>query len=176
MDKNLYIPQNISVYGMISAHIFLLTSYFCSIKGFNTFKYLSFLLYISTILHWYELKDTSFRKYFDMFIVTITLSYFTFIETKKLSNKYKNLWYITTLIIVIVYIINIKIYMKQIVNASDDVMELEDYDYFTLKYTKPNTKVRNKACINNVLIHLIFLHLIPGIVCILCIIKSSNSQ
>ena len=28
-----------------------------------------------------------------MFIVTITLSYFTFIETKKLSNKYKNLWY-----------------------------------------------------------------------------------
>jgi len=111
-----------------------------------------------------------------MFIVTITLSYFTFIETKKLSNKYKNLWYVTTLIIVIVYIINIKIYMKQIVNASDDVMELEDYDYFTLKYTKPNTKVRNKACIINVLVHLIFLHLIPGIVCILCIIKSSNSQ
>ena len=110
MDKNLYIPKEISAYGMITAHIFLLTCYFCYLKKFNTFKYLSFLLYLSTILHWRELKDNSFIRYFDMIIVTITLSYFTFIETKKLSNKYKILWYATSLIIIVVYVINSIIY------------------------------------------------------------------
>jgi len=176
MDNNLYIPKNISRYGMITAHIYLLTSFVCTIKNFNTFKYLSLLLYISTILHWYKLKDNSFRKYFDMIIVTITLSYFTFIETKKLSHKYKILCYITSLTIILIYFINIFIYKKQIVNESNDYMELEDYKYFSLKYTKPNTKVREKACKINVFVHLLFLHLIPGIICILCIIKSCNTQ
>lgn len=166
------IPTEISRYGIITAHIFLLTSYVSYLKGFNTFKYLAFLLYITTILHWYELKDNSFIKYFDMFIVIITLYYFTFIETKKFSDKYRKLWYIVSFFIVIVYIININIYNKQIINESDDVMETEDYNYFHLKYTRPHTKSRDTACLINVLVHLIFLHIIPGIICITCIIKS----
>ena len=109
-----------------------------------------------------------------MIIVTITLSYFTFIETKKLSNKYKILWYITTLIIIIVYLINNNKYKKQIVDENYDDVEIEDYNYFNSGYTIPNTKARKKACLYNVLIHLIFLHILPGIVCILCIIKSDN--
>ena len=166
------IPKEISRYGIITAHIFLLTSYISYVKGYNTFKYLSFLLYISTMLHWYELKDNSFIKYFDMFIVIITLYHFTFIDIKKLKDKYKILWYITSLLIVIVYIVNINIYNKQIINESENVMDTEDYNYFHLKYTKPNTKVRDRACLINVLVHLVFLHIIPGIVCITCIIKS----
>ena len=166
------IPTEISRYGIITAHIFLLTSYVSYLKGLTTFKYLAFLLYITTMLHWYELKDNSFIKYFDMFIVIITLYYFTFIETKKFSDKYRKLWYIVSFFIVIVYIININVYNKQIINESDDVMETEDYNYFHLKYTRPNTKSRDKACLINVLVHLIFLHIIPGIICITCIIKS----
>lgn len=51
-------------------------------------------------------------------------------------------------------------------------METENYNYFNLKYTKPNTKLRVQACLINVLVHLIFLHIIPGIVCIICILNS----
>jgi hypothetical protein len=175
MDKNLYVPQEISIYGVITAHIFLITSFISKIKGFDKFVYLSFLLYISTILHWYKLKDKGIRKYFDMIIVAITLSYFTFIETKKLKDKHKILWYITSLIIILVYVTNIIIFRKQIVNESNDTMELEDYKYFSLRYTKPNTEVRKKACKINVFVHLLFLHLLPGFVCIFCLLQSNNS-
>jgi hypothetical protein len=174
MEEDLFIPQKISVYGMITAHIFLVLSYMYFYRCNKISAYLTFLLYMSTVLYWYKLNENSFRKYFDIFIAVSSLIYFTFIEIKNLNNKYKILWYATSLIIIVVYITNSIIYKKQIVYKSNNIMD-NNYSYFCLKYTKQNTQVREKACKTNVFVHLIFLHLLPGLISILCLLNTKNS-
>lgn len=172
MNKNVFISKEISKYGLISGHMFLLASYFSHIKGLNIPRNLLFLLYLTTILYWYKLDDNSIRKFLDMVVAFITISYFTFYEINKLSNNHKKIWYLLCFNIIVIYILNTVVYQTQIVNDSDYVMESEDYNYFKFKYTKSNTKERKMSCIYNVLIHIISLHVIPCLIYIYVLINN----
>lgn len=174
MNESVCVPKNISRYGVITGHIFLLTSFVAYIKGFTTLKYLALALYLTTVLHWYNLKNDSLIRYIDIIIVIITLSHCTFVDSKKFSDKYRKIWYTVGILIVLVYIMNMIIYNKQVIEKDNKIMDTEDYNYFKLEYTKPESKNRNKSYFYTVLVHLIFLHIIPGIVCISCLIKSDN--
>lgn len=163
MNKNVFIPQKISRYGIISAHMFLLASYFSHIKGLNTNRNLLILLYLTSIIYWYKLDDNSIRKYLDILVVNIVLFYFTFYESKNLSSENKKSWYFFCFIMIIIYILNNLMYYKQIVQKSNYVIASEKYNYFKFKYTKPNSKERKIACMSNVFVHILFFHVIASI-------------
>ena len=99
--------------------MFLLVSYYSHVKGLNVLRNLFLLLYLTSILYWYKLDDNSIRKYLDQFVCIIILSYYTFYETKKLSNERKISCIINVLIHIITFHILSSIIFIYILNSNN---------------------------------------------------------
>lgn len=80
-DKNICIPQHISRYGIYTGQIFLFTSILSYLYNYNSLSFIGAILYITTLLHWYKLKDNGLIKYIDIVTVTFTVSSVSFYDS-----------------------------------------------------------------------------------------------
>lgn len=147
------IPFHISKYGLITAQLFLINSFVCYIYFYKILSYFLFVLYITTILHWKNLKKRSIIKYLDILVSLLTIIRITFFDSNNFILYHKTIWCIYMIFIFFIFIIN---------------------EYLFYIFSNNIFDTNNKYPIIyfiNVFIHLFFLHVITNILCIYFIIK-----
>lgn len=153
MDRDIIIPQSISFYGLLSGQVLLL----CVFIGFFCKHYLlcvfGIILYITTMLHWSNLRN-DYILYLDIFFVITTILIITFYYAFYFFKKnYRNIWFIVLSLTTIIFSLN---------------------EYFYLNFIVNNKIIENKDFIMkiNVLIHILFLHILLPFTYIYCSILS----
>jgi hypothetical protein len=153
MDRDIIIPQNISFYGLLSGQVLLL----CVFIGFFCKHYLlcvfGIILYITTMLHWSNLRNDKIM-YLDIFFVITTILIITFYYAFYFFKKnYRNIWFIVLSLTTIIFSLN---------------------EYFYLNFIVNNKIIENKDFIMkiNVLIHILFLHILLPFTYIYCSVLS----
>jgi hypothetical protein len=182
--SNIIVPRRYSRVGMLTAHLFLLNGVVSFSQNCESIGILGFPLYLSTLTYWYEIRKDSNMKYLDMFIATINILYVSYVS---LFFFYEGNPFIRNIsIMVFVYIFNIIIYQYQVINEKPEnitksVSDLLDkrltpYRYFSLEFTEPFTNKRHRAYQYSVLVHLLFLHALPTITCMYCLIETERRK
>lgn len=166
------VPPHISVYGVYSAHCFLISSmvnlYHCYYWMFGT----QFVLYITTILHWRKVYFNSVYKTVDIFAAVIALGN-GLCDTFYLPPTYKWLYIYYASFMTGIFCINETIFYYQAKKPCNTIMT-GNYKCFSLEYTIPNTYFREKAYYRVVYTHILFLHILSSVVSMICI--SPNSR
>ena len=172
-DKaQLLVPQHVTIWGV-------LTSFLILASGFVVFKYKYYLLtgvsvclFLTSIIHWHKMTAFGLIKILDVFFAALTLGLITFYYIDEFKPEYKKIWYYTVAIMVAIFVFNWVITYFQIMNQNPYIKCQQQYNYFSLEYTKPNTRPREMCYYYVTFIHLIFVHIIPTIVLMYCVIKS----
>lgn len=158
-DPLICVPQHISRYGIYSGHLFLLSAIGNYAYNHKSLALISTSLYITTMLHWYKIKNTGLIKTIDIATSIIAISSITFYDSSFFCYEHRIIWCFSAFVSIVVYLINTHIYFyQQQYNSSYCFIENEPYRYFSLKYTRPNTLHRELAYKYSVFIHIIFLH------------------
>lgn len=181
--STIIVPRRYSRIGMITGNLFLLNgvvSYFLNCKSVGI---LGFPLYLSTLSYWYEIRKESKIRYVDMFMAFTNISYVTYLS---LFFFYEgNPWIRNILFGFFVYILNNFIFYYQVLsnpknNQKNVALLLENrlssYRYFSLAYTEPFTYKRHCAYRYSVMIHLVFLHALPTMTCMYCLIETERMK
>jgi hypothetical protein len=174
-SKTISVPQHISRYGIYTGQTFLLTSILSHSYNYNWLSLVSSLLYVTTLLHWYKLKDHGPIKYIDIFAVIITSSSVSLYDSTFFCPVDRNIWFFSSFLCTSSYFVNKYIVFYQQYN-NDSVYFLTDepYRYFSLKYTQPNTIQRELSYKYSVYVHLFFLHLIISCACVNGVVNSPS--
>lgn len=174
-NKSICVPQHISRYGIYTGQIFLLTSIITHLYNYNWLSLISSLLYVTTLLHWHKLKDNGPIKYIDIVAVVITSSSVSFYDSTFFCPIDRKIWFFSSFLGTVAYFVNKYIvFYQQYPNLSVCFLTDEPYQYFSLKYTQPNTIQRELSYKYSVYVHLIFLHLIICSACINGVINSPS--
>jgi hypothetical protein len=172
-DPIIGVPQHISRYGIYSGHLFLVNAICNYLYNYNWLAFIGLSLYITTMLHWYKIKDNGLIKYIDITTCIITISSVTFYDSYFFCYKDRLAWLFTTFVSIVAYSINKYIcFYQQHFNGSVYFLTDEPYHYLSLKYTRPNTLQRELSYKYSVYIHIIFLHANLGLVCIYGVVNS----
>ena len=174
------IPTNISRYAYYSATFLLLNSLLAfKLKYYITSTLLA-IVYITTLLHWSEIKKISTIKILDIIFVFLTIINWTFFDIKTINNFGRNVWYITLFLIAIIFTTNEILFYYQVLKYSNKYYEYatpyKKWSYFTLNYTNPNTKSRNLAYYRVAFTHMLFIHIFPQIVLAYCASFYRNNE
>lgn len=172
-DPNIRVPEHISKWGIYSGQIF-------GIAGMVAWKYKEYMvgiiagiLYISTVLYWRRVEFYSVRRFIDILIVLGTIYYITIYVNKRYTIDKRELWIYIILLAGMVYIVNSIIFYYQTVGwlHVDGGKRGKDgiYEYFSLEFMKPNTENRELCYKYTMMIHSIFMHIVPGLGMIYCI-------
>jgi len=166
------VPPHISIYGVYSAHFFLLSSMVNMYHHYYWMFGTQFILYITTILHWRKVYFSSIYKTIDM-IAAVTALINGLYETFNLPPTYKWLYIYYALFMTGVFCINETIFYFQAKRPCQTIMT-DYYKWFSLKYTTQNTSFREKAYYRVVYTHILFLHLLSSFVSMICISQNSR--
>jgi len=104
-------------------------------------------------------------------IIKITVYDSYFFESKRW------IWLISISISIFIFIINNILFYHQVLKFSDKIIEYQEkveHTIFSLVYTNPNTDEREKAYYRSVIIHCVFIHIIPSIMCLYAAITGMN--
>jgi len=153
MDSQLLIPQNISRMGLYSGQIVLLNSLVAYYYEYYLLSGLLFVLYITTLIHWNKIYSKSLVKTVDITFAVISILSVTFRDSLRFMPKYAALWYLSISTSIVVFIVN----------------ECLLYYQLSLPMITDKTYIYNISVIT----HIIFLHFMPNLTCIICIIGSS---
>ena len=171
-DKvQLLVPQHVTIWGV-------LTSFLILASGFVVYKYKYYLLagvsvclFLTSIIHWHKMRAFGLIKILDVVFAALTLVLITFYYIDEFKPEYKKIWYYTIALMVAVFVFNWIITYFQIM-CPNKTGQNQLYNYFSLEYTKPNTRSRELCYYYVTFIHLAFVHIIPAAVLMYCMIKS----
>lgn len=171
-DVEIRIPEHISKYGVISGHIFILTTIVAYIKKYYKLAVLSGLLYISTITYWRKVKFNSIHRFIDIGLVLGTLYYITFYESEKFKDGNREIWIYAIMLMGIVYIVNSIIFYFQTIKWLHEKGEgkQKEYKYFSLDFTEPFTEARELCYKYTMMMHSIFCHIMPNVTAMYCVL------
>ena len=173
IDDTILVPQHISKYGCYTAQLFLITFYFLYSLQFYILLLSTFCLYCTTLMHWYKVRHSNFIRFIDMTFAISILFYITFIDDYLIKYDYRYIWNIGFSIIVVVFILNQYLFYKQVIEYyHTNKYQTQQYYYFLKDYTNPNTQCREYAYYRTVYTHLITAHIIPLIICSICVYLS----
>lgn len=158
-DPVIYIPRHISKIGVYTSHIILLNSIITFIYKYRLLALLEFILYITSVQLWREIKHECIERKIDVCAVVSTLSYATY-TSYHMKPIYTYIWISSLILATIVYIKNDYMFYCQIKYTKG------------LEYTLPNTYQRECAYYRNVITHCITLHLGLSFISIYCIVHN----
>jgi hypothetical protein len=164
------IPTYISIYGLISAQIFIVGLFIsCYYKHYYG-AIILFFLYITTIIYWSKLHHFSVIKCIDSFLAVSILGLITFYYSPKYFKPlYKSIWNWFMFIIVIIFIISNYIYYAKCFNRDNTT---SNFHIYPLVYTSENSKEREIENYRSVFTHCIFIHIMPVLVYFFCCYNS----
>lgn len=174
-DPIVCVPQHISKYGLYSANFFLLNAICNYLYNYNFLAFIGMSLYITTLLHWYKIKHNGLIKIIDVITCIITINYVSFYDSLYFCPEQRKLWLINAFVSATVYLLNKYIeFYQQKYKGSNYFLANEPYQYFSLKYTYPNTLQRELSYKYSVYIHIIFLHVNLSAACIYGVVNSPS--
>ena len=172
-DKTqLLVPQNITKWGILTSFLILAASFVAYKYKYYLLTGVSLCLFLTSIIHWHKMTAFGLIKILDVLFGTLALGLVTFYYIDDFKVEYKKIWYYTIAIMVSIFVFNWVITYFQIMRNNPYIQCQQQYNYFSLEYTKPNTRLRELCYYYVTFIHLIFVHIIPTIVLMYCVIKS----
>lgn len=180
-DTVVAIPNHISKYGLISAHIILANAIVSALYNHNSLSLTSYCLYITTLLFWNNLTHSGMIRNIDIATGIVNVLSITYYNSLWFDTWYRELWLSVMSIGSIIYLMNSYIFYcqttpaQEITNDNPENNTLVKYSYFSTKYIPPNTYNRELAYYYSSFVHIIALHILPPVTCMYCIIYSVNS-
>ena len=180
------LPRRYSRAGLITANFFLINGLLALSLDYKTVFFAGLPLYISTLMYWFDMRDSNSLKYIDMFMASSNIAYITYLSQYVFYEG--NPWIRNILIGIAAYIVNSYIYYYQVLRIPADYTEksvktlIEDrlvpstYNYFSLEFTEPFTFRRHCAYWCSVLVHVLFLHALPCLTCMYCLIETERRK
>jgi hypothetical protein len=176
MNEELIIPEDVSKWGIITAFFYFGVSLITYKYQYYLLSLLCFSVFITSILHWHRQTISGIVKIIDMIFVITLFIVFTFHYVHILfEDKYRKLWYVTAVLMVLAYIFNSIITYYQILNINKNDKYQTNYSYFSLEYTHPNTEARTLCYYTTTFVHLFFEHILPCFVTSFMFITSNPS-
>ena len=181
MSKNneplpLLVPQHVTKWGVLTSFLILVSSFVAYKYKYYLLTGASVCLFFSSIVHWHKMTAFGIVKKLDVLFATIVLGLITFYYIDEFKPEYKKIWYYTIALMVSVFVFNWVITYFQIMSKKatiDSFLKCQkDYNYFSLEYTKPGTMARELCYYYVTFVHLLFVHIIPSITLMYCVIKS----
>ena len=172
-DKTqLLVPQNVTKWGILTSFLILAASFVAYKYKYYLLTGVSLCLFLTSIIHWHKMTAFGLIKILDVLFGALALGLVTFYYIDEFKPEYKKIWYYTVAIMVAIFVFNWVITYFQIMNQNPNIKCQQQYNYFSLEYTKPNTRPREMCYYYVTFIHLIFVHIIPTTVLMYCVIKS----
>jgi hypothetical protein len=171
------IPYKYSKYGLYSSHLFLVNGIANYFYGFRVLTGFAFSLYLTSVLHWRNVKQNGLYKKLDVIISFTTISYTTFIDSHYFTVSARKMWLLAVIQAVGAYSINKFIEYKQISQEQEQalvngVAKDEPYSYFSLRWTKPGSVQRERAYYASTFVHILFIHVPLVFTCVYGVINS----
>ena len=178
------VPYKYSKYGLYSSHLFLangIINYFC---GFRVLTGFALSLYLSSVLHWRNVKHNGFIKNLDVVTSFTTISYVTFVDSHYFIASARKLWLLAVTQAVGAYSLNKFIEYKQLEiqphleNENENENDIcsfakdEPYSYFSFKWTPPDSVQRDRAYYASVFVHILFIHIPLVFTCVYGVVNS----
>lgn len=172
-DKTqLLVPQNVTKWGILTSFLILAASFVAYKYKYYLLTGVSLCLFLTSIIHWHKMTAFGIIKILDVLFGALALGLVTFYYIDEFKPEYKKIWYYTVAIMVSVFVFNWVITYFQIMRQNPFIKCQQQYNYFSLEYTKPNSRPREMCYYYVTFIHLIFVHIIPTTVLMYCVIKS----
>jgi hypothetical protein len=158
-DEKILVPQHISQYGVYTSHIFIITACHAFYENDATLGSMLLFLYITSITNWAIVYRKSIIKQIDMTIAICSIIKISLYNSNGF-HEYKNMWLHALYTSISVVMINKYIFYNKIYNTNSKL------------YCIPNTLCRENAYYNNVIIHILCLHIFLPIITLYCSISS----
>tara|TARA_B000000557_G_scaffold260930_1_gene259066 strand:+ start:372 stop:962 length:591 start_codon:yes stop_codon:yes gene_type:complete len=162
-DSLIAVPDHVGVVGVFTGHMFLASSVVNYNNHYYSLSLTQFMLYITTMLHWKKIYHDGICKRLDItmcYIHGVNFFYHAFLMHK----IYTLITVIVGIFVLIIYYTNEYIFYYQSrrdrpLMKSEIMQETENFVYFSLKYTLPNTCHRELAYYHTVVVHTFCLHI-----------------
>ena len=173
---DLIMPKHISRYAYYSATFILLNSLLAFYLKYYITCVLLAVVYITTLLHWSEVKKQSVIRIVDIVFVVLAFANWTIFDLTNINSFEKKVWYATLTFIIFVFKINEMLFYYQVLIHSNKYKEncvsYKKWHYFTFHYTNPNTKSRTISYYRSALTHMFTIHIFTNVIVAYCAISS----
>ena len=174
------IPQHISQIALYSAPLFLICSAVHLTLRYYELSALLFGLHITSVLHWSRVQRFGVIKTVDIICAVSTIGHITLQDRLRLTPLYSMIWIGTATVSITAFSINEIILYYQVTREcprdTEDIMTAKHYECFSLKYTRPNTILREMAYYRSTYAHIIFLHALLTIASTFCSVMTAYSN
>jgi len=162
------IPSPISKTAFFSIPFFMMDSLVCLKYEYYRLSLLLALLSVTSIVYWNSPKKMDVIKLADMSVATVTIYHATFIDAYKFTDTYRQIYWISSTISITSFFLNEAWFLFSMLLIEDQMRlwNLDDSDKRTFLVWK------TRAQKMSVYIHLFFLHILPNVTCMYCIINS----
>ena len=108
----------------------------------------------------------------DIIIVLGVAYYIAFYVSKRFTIEKREILICLIIIMALVHIVNSAIFYFQTVEWLHEEKEEKTgaYEYFSLEFTKPYSEEREKCYKYTMMVHSLFMHIVPGMTIIYCMV------
>ena len=167
------VPQHISRYAFFTIPIFIPTYLVYKSLEYDFAEILLILLFTS-LYHWNKVLKISFIKVVDIIISITTILIITFYSSNRFNYHSYIVWRITVWVMIIGFLTNEFLFYYQVSKecSKESYNEVKKFNYFTLRWTYPDTSERECAYYRSVYTHILILHIVPGTISMYCAVHS----
>ena len=164
------IPPHISRIAFFSIPFFVADSLVCYMYEHYRLSALLALLTVTSVAYWKSPKKLDLIKIADMSVATVTIYNATFVDAYRYTDTYRHIYWISSTISITSFFLNEAWFLFSMLLIEDHLRlwVLDDSDKKTFLVWKARAQKMS------VYIHLFFLHILPNVTCMVCIIKSKN--
>lgn len=164
------IPSHISRIAFFSIPFFIIDSLVCFKYEHYRLSVLLALLAVTSVAYWNSPKKWDVIKMADMSVATVTIYNATFVDAYRYTDTYRHIYWISSTISITSFFLNETWFLFSMLLLEDQIKlwYLEDSQKKRLLLWK------ERAQKMSVYIHLFFLHILPNVTCMICIINSKN--
>jgi hypothetical protein len=170
MNHENRIPPHISRIAFFSIPFFVVDSLVCYMYEYYRLSALLALLAVTSVAYWKSPKKMDVIKMADMSVGVVTIYHSTFIDAYKYTDMYRHIYWISSTISITSFFLNETWFLFSMLLIEDQMRlwVLDDIDKRTFLVWK------TRAQKMSVYIHLFFLHILPNVTCMYCIIHSKK--
>jgi hypothetical protein len=172
-DSDVIIPDDISSYLVVSAHLLLLNCIVALVYSLYVLGALLLCVYLTSIIHWRKPRFSSIWRSIDYIFVAGTIGYGTYLSTT-LSVAYMITWLVGLSVVGLIFATNETAYYLQI-GKTPLGDEEESARGVLLPYAPPNTPEREWVFLRTAFVHLVCVHVLANALTLAIIVGSQAS-
>jgi hypothetical protein len=163
------IPPHISRIAFFSIPFFVMDSLVCYMYEHYQLSILLALLSVTSVAYWTSPKKMDLIKIADMSVATVTIYHSIFVDAYKYTDTYRHIYWISCTVSTASFFLNETWFMFSMILIEDQMRlwVLDESDKQTFLVWKARAQKMS------VYIHMFFLHILPNITCMYCIINSN---